>query len=44
VRAVRGVRFAPRLADRSTDLVEDSVLGYKFTAAGLAATKTLGLA
>ena len=27
-----------------TDLVEDSVLGYKFTAAGLAATHTLGLA
>jgi hypothetical protein len=27
-----------------TDLVEDSVLGYKFTTAGLAATHTLGLA
>ena len=27
-----------------TDLVEDSVLGYKFSAAGLAATHTLGLA
>ena len=27
-----------------TDLVEDSVLGYKFTTAGLAATQNLGLA
>ena len=27
-----------------TDLVEDLVLGYKFTAAGLAATQNLGLA
>jgi hypothetical protein len=27
-----------------TDLVEDSVLGYKFTPAGIAATHTLGLA
>jgi hypothetical protein len=28
----------------ATDLVEDSVLGYKFTTAGLAATQNLGLA
>ena len=27
-----------------TDLVEDLVLGYKFTTAGLAATQNLGLA
>jgi hypothetical protein len=28
----------------ATDLVENSVLGYRFTAAGIAATQTLGLA
>jgi hypothetical protein len=39
----RAIRAAPA-SSPPTDLVEDSVLGYKFPAAGLAATPNLGLA